>query len=152
MKKTIAIAATLLVALFLTFSLTGGMFSTDPPVSQSYYLTNTDSIHSFYVAGYSNFLLTVVDSALDGKRDSIQVKLGGSSADELYPSVSTAMHELSNTTLATNITALSPDTSKTGVYSLPATSNYPLGWLQVVRTNMRGNAGVRTKVVVTAVK
>lgn len=147
MKKTIAIAATFLVALFLTFSLTGGIFSGNTPVVQSYYLSNTDSIKTFYIAGYKNVAITAVDTT--GAADTLYVQLGGSDADENYAPV--AIHDINNTTLTTLVSAgVSTTTGQTKTYVIPSQNfaDYPYTWIRLYK---KGSAGVhRLKVLVKA--
>ena len=147
MKKTIAIAATFLVALVLTFYFTGGMFSNPTPVVQSYYLTNTDSIHTFYVGGYKNVAITAVDTV--GAADTLYVQLGGSDADENYAPV--AVHEINTTTLTTLVASGVPTTTgTTRTYVIPSmkSADYPFSWIRLIK---KGSAGVhRFKVLVKA--
>lgn len=148
MKKTIAIAATFVVALFLTFYFTGGMFSPSTPVVQTYWLTRGDTVESFNVSGYENFTVTAVDTAF---ADTIFVTVSGSGEDGDYPTSPTALHDISGTTLTTLTGGLTPGVNgtATGIIPVQNGSKIPVSWIKVSRKNT-DNAGTihRTKIIV----
>jgi len=148
MKKTIFFTAAIAIALFLSFTLTGGLFtpSNDAPIVKTYWLSAGDSVETFYIGGYKNLAVTVVDTAY---ADTVFCTLGGSDVDENYPTTATAIHDISGTTLTTLTASLIPGVSgtATGVFPQMNFSEYPFSWLKVSRKNMT-DAGHRTKILV----
>lgn len=145
MKKTIFFTSAIVIALFLSFTLTGGLVkdAVNTPVVQSYTLTSADSTHSFYVAGYSNISVTTIDT---GYCDSVYIQLGGSDANEAYALV--AFHDIENTTLttlATKMVGTSTSLVKTGVIPAMNGANYPYSWLKVIKKGVGEALVVKVK-------